>query len=296
MIMKYANIVTDSVASTLMLIDEKTGELVFSVPTGPNADQLEDIRLAPGAGVAGWVAQNEQYLLVEEAEKDERFYGGVDEMTGIKTTSLLCVPMKSKRKLIGVLEVVNKKNGEVFTEEDAMLLSIFSHHAAIAIENAMLFNAMQTRMEKEKLLEQKVSESERLRSIGTLAGGIAHDFNNILGAIIGYTELAQMEAGVGSRLYGNLGKVLGASNRARDLISQILTFSRQSESESKPIQVNLIVSEALKLLKASLPKSIQIIENTDCRSVIMGDSTQIHQVVMNLCTNAAHAMDQDGER
>ncbi len=294
MIMKYANIVTDSVASTLMLLDEKTGELVFSVPTGPNADQLEDIRLAPGAGVAGWVAENEQYLLVEDAEKDERFYGGVDDMTGIKTTSLLCVPMKSKRKLIGVLEVVNKKNGKVFTQEDAMLLSIFAHHAAIAIENAMLFNSMQTRLEKEKLLEQQVSESERLRSIGTLAGGIAHDFNNILGAIIGYTELAQMEAGVGSRLYANLGKVLGASNRARDLISQILTFSRQSESESKPIQVNLIVSEALKLLNASLPKSIEILADVDCRSVIMGDSTQIHQVVMNLCTNAAHAMDPDG--
>jgi len=294
MIMKYANIVTDSVASTLMLLDEKTGELVFSVPTGPNADQLEDIRLAPGTGVAGWVAENEQYLMVEDADKDDRFYGGVDDMTGIKTTSLLCVPMKSKRKLIGVLEVVNKKDGKGFAEEDAMLLSIFSHHAAIAIENAMLFNSMQTRLEKEKLLEQKVSESERLRSIGTLAGGIAHDFNNILGAIIGYTELAQMETDSDSRLYANLGKVLGASNRARDLIAQILTFSRQSESESKPIQVNLIVSEALKLLKASLPKAVEIIADVDCRSVIMGDSTQIHQVLMNLCTNAAHAMEQDG--
>ena len=270
MIMKYANIVTDSVASTLMLLDDKTGELVFSVPTGPNADQLEDIRLPPGTGVAGWVAQHERYLLVEDANKDERFYNGVDAMTGIKTTSLLCVPMKSKRKLIGVLEVINKKNGEGFTEEDAMLLSIFSHHAAIAIENAMLFNSMQTRLEKEKMLEQKVSESERLRSIGTLAGGIAHDFNNILGAIIGYTELAQLEAGVGSRIYASLGKVLGASNRARDLISQILTFSRQTESESRPIQANLIVSEALKLLKASLPKSILIDEDVGCRSVIMG--------------------------
>ncbi|HCY85265.1 MAG TPA: hybrid sensor histidine kinase/response regulator [Desulfobacteraceae bacterium] len=294
LIMKYANIVTDSVASTLMLLDEKTGELVFSVPTGPKSDQLEDIRIPPGKGVAGWVAQNEQYLMVKDTTKDKRFYNAVDDMTGIETKSLLCVPMKSKRKLIGVLEVINKKDGLSFTEEDALLLSIFSHHAAIAIENALLFNSMQARLEKEKLIEQKVSDSERLRSIGTLAGGIAHDFNNILGAIMGYTELAQMEMETDSRPYSNLSKVIGASGRARDLISQILTFSRQSEKIAKPIQVNLIVKEALKLLRASLPKTIRMIEDVDCRSVVMGDSTQIHQVVMNLCTNAAHAMEKDG--
>ncbi len=294
LIMKYANIVTDSVASTLMLLDEKTGELVFSVPTGPNADQLEDIRIPPGKGVAGWVAENEQYVVVEDTEKDTRFYNEVDAMTGIQTKSLLCVPMKSKRKLIGVLEVINKKNGGSFSEDDALLLSIFSHHAAIAIENALLFNSMQARMEKEKLIEQKVAESERLRSIGTLAGGIAHDFNNILSAIIGYTELAQMESDKDSRPYSNLSKVLGASNRARDLISQILTFSRQSEKIPKPMQVNLIVREALRLLRAALPKTIEMREDIDCRSVIMGDATQIHQVIMNLCTNAAHAMEKEG--
>ena len=294
LIMKYANIVTDSVASTLMLLDEKTGDLVFSVPTGPNAYQLEDIRIPRGKGVAGWVAENEQYLIVEDAENDGRFYSGVDDMTGIRTQSLLCIPMKSKRKLIGVLEVINKKDGGSFSEDDALLLSIFSHHAAIAIENALLFNSMQTRMEKEKLIEQKIAESERLRSIGTLAGGIAHDFNNILSAIVGYTELAQLESEKDGRPYANLTKVLSASNRARDLISQILTFSRQSEKISKPIQVNLVVREALKLLRASLPRTIEIRSDIDCRSVIMGDSTQIHQVIMNLCTNAAHAMDREG--
>ncbi|MEH0021400.1 MAG: ATP-binding protein [Desulfobacter sp.] len=294
LIMKYANIVMDSVASTLMLLDEKTGELVFSVPTGPSADQLEDIRIPPGKGVAGWVAENGRYLLVKDAEKDERFYNAVDAMTGIRTKTLLCVPVKSKQKLIGVLEVINKKNGGCFSEQDALLLSIFSHHAAIAIENAMLFNAMQSGLEKEKLIEQKVSESERLRSIGTLAGGIAHDFNNILGAIIGYTELAQIESDPRSRVHASLSKVITASNRARDLISQILTFSRQSERVLRPVRVNAIVDEALKLLRASLPKTIEIISNTDCRSVIMGDATQVHQVVMNLCTNAAHAMENQG--
>lgn len=143
LIMKYANIVTDAEASTLMLKDEKTGELVFSIPTGPKADDLKDVRIPPGVGVAGWVAENQQYVLVDDVNTDTRFYQKIDDITGSQTTSLLCVPMRSKRKLIGVLEVINKKGGEVFNEDDALLLSIFSHQAAIAIQNAILFDTIQ---------------------------------------------------------------------------------------------------------------------------------------------------------
>lgn len=291
LIMKYANIVTDAVASTLMLLDEKTGELVFSIPTGPNAEHLKDVRIPPGAGVAGWVAEKQTYLLVPDTRKDDRFYPQIDDMTGMETRSLLCVPMKSKRKLIGVLEVMNKKDNSFFTEDDALILSVFSHHAAIAIENAMLFNSMKNRLEREKMIEQKMAESARLQAIGTLAGGIAHDFNNILSAIMGYTDLARMDSDKLSRPYANLTKILAASERARDLIHQILAFSRQVEvAKPRPVQVNIIVKEALKLLQASFPKSIRMVEDLSCSSTIMGDATQIHQVVMNLCTNAAQAM------
>jgi signal transduction histidine kinase len=291
LIMKYANIVTDAVASTLMLLDEKTGELVFSVPTGPNAEHLKDVRIPPGAGVAGWVAEKQTYLLVPDTRKDDRFYPRIDDMTGMETRSLLCVPMKSKRKLIGVLEVMNKKDNSFFTQDDALILSVFSHHAAIAIENAMLFNSMKNRLEREKMIEQKMAESARLQAIGTLAGGIAHDFNNILSAIMGYTELARMDSDKLSRPYANLTKILAASERARDLIHQILAFSRQVEvPKPRPVQVNIIVKEALKLLQASFPKTIRMVEDLSCSSTIMGDATQIHQVVMNLCTNAAQAM------
>ncbi len=290
LIMKYANIVTDAVASTLMLLDEKTGELVFSIPTGPNAEHLKDVRIPPGAGVAGWVAENQTSLLVPDTREDERFYPQIDDMTGMETRSLLCVPMKSKRKLIGVLEVMNKKDNTFFTEDDALILGVFSHHAAIAIENAMLFNSMKNRLEREKMIEQKMAESARLQAIGTLAGGIAHDFNNILSAIMGYTELARMDSEELSSQHANLTKIQAASDRARDLIHQILAFSRQAEVESRPIQVNIIVKEVLKLLQASFPKTLRIVEDLACSSMILGDATRIHQVAMNLCTNAAQAM------
>jgi nitrogen-specific signal transduction histidine kinase/ActR/RegA family two-component response regulator len=155
----------------------------------------------------------------------------------------------------------------------------------------MLFNSMKNRLEREKMIEQKMAESARLQAIGTLAGGIAHDFNNILSAIMGYTELARMDSDKLSRPYANLTKILAASERARDLIHQILAFSRQVEvAKPRPVQVNIIVKEALKLLQASFPKTIRMVEDLSCSSTIMGDATQIHQVVMNLCTNAAQAM------
>lgn len=143
LIMKYSNIVTNAQASSLMLLDDKTGELVFSVPTGPDADKLKDIRIPPGVGIAGWVAENQKPVLIEDAQGDPRFYDKIDNMTGSQTKSLLCVPMRSKRKLIGVMEVLNKENEMGFTEDDALLLSLFSHQAAIAIENAMLFDSLQ---------------------------------------------------------------------------------------------------------------------------------------------------------
>lgn len=148
LIMKYANIVTDATASTLMLLDDKTGELVFSVPTGPKADELKDVRIPPGVGVAGWVAEKQQHVLVEDVRKDPRFYPRIDAITGVETRSLLCVPMRSKRKRIGVLEVINKDKDAFFTEDDALLLSIFSHQAAIAIENALLFDSIQNQQKK----------------------------------------------------------------------------------------------------------------------------------------------------
>ncbi|MBU1706733.1 response regulator, partial [bacterium] len=131
--------------------------------------------------------------------------------------------------------------------------------------------------------------------IGTLAEGIAHDFNNILAAMLGYTDMARKEIPKGNIARDDLEAVLKAGNRAKDLVKQILAFSRQTEHESQPIQIHPVVKEALKLLRASLPSTIEIREdiNENCGAV-MGDPTQIHQVLMNLCSNAQYAMKKKG--
>ncbi|MBI4800876.1 MAG: response regulator [Desulfarculus sp.] len=144
-------------------------------------------------------------------------------------------------------------------------------------------------------LERQLVQAQKLEAIGTLAGGIAHDFNNILTAIIGYTELALASAHLLDEDRQYLEQVLAAGGRARDTVSQILAFSRQGAAEHKVIQIAPIVKEALKLLRASIPTTIELrqyIARDPGR--IMGDPTHVHQVLMNLCTNASHAMGQAG--
>ncbi len=147
--------------------------------------------------------------------------------------------------------------------------------------------------EKDDLMKQ-FHQAQKMEAIGTLAGGIAHDFNNILSAIFGYTELSMGYLDKESQIYNNLSKVIKASSRARDLIRQILTFSRQSKLEQKPVHVTFIANETLNLLRASLPTTIEIKKNFQTKSTVMADPTQIHQILMNLCTNAAHAMRENG--
>lgn len=144
------------------------------------------------------------------------------------------------------------------------------------------------------MLEIQLRQAQKMEAIGTLAGGIAHDFNNILLAIFGYTELALTQLEKGSPLRRHLQNILIASERAKNLVYQILAFSRQGEQEFRPIQVKTTVREALKLLRASLPTTIHISNNIQSNSVVMGDPTQIHQVIMNLCTNAGYAMQKSG--
>ena len=140
-------------------------------------------------------------------------------------------------------------------------------------------------------LEERLRQSQKIESIGTLAGGIAHEFNNILGIIIGNTELALEEVPERSLAEGNLQEIHSASLRAKDVVNRILSFARIAPAERKPLRVGAAVKESLKLLRATIPTTIDIRQHIACDAeMILADLTEIHQVLMNLCTNAAHAV------
>jgi PAS domain S-box-containing protein len=144
-------------------------------------------------------------------------------------------------------------------------------------------------------LELKLQQAQKMEAIGTLAGGIAHDFNNILGAILGYAQLTQMHTADNARVQGYVGNIFKASERAKGLVEQILTFTRQGKSQKVPCDIAIVLKEVVKLLRASIPSTIEIIQEIPSNlGTVMADQTQIHRVLMNLCTNAAHAMEVSG--
>ncbi len=144
-------------------------------------------------------------------------------------------------------------------------------------------------------LESKLRQAHKMEAIGTLAGGIAHDFNNILAAILGFTEMAREDTQSGSTVAMNLDKVLEAGHRAKDLIRKILFFSRQDESGRISLQPVAVLKEAIEMLRPSLPTTIEITLNIDSKvGLILADPTQIHQIIINLVTNAFHALEETG--
>ncbi|MFH2058954.1 MAG: LytS/YhcK type 5TM receptor domain-containing protein [Pseudomonadota bacterium] len=183
-------------------------------------------------------------------------------------------------------EMFNKKLGKTFLVSGAPVLD----------ENGTMTHI--THVAKDitdrKKLEADLFQAQKMESIGTLAGGIAHDFNNILTAIMGYSELAKVHIPKDSKAHMDIDQIVKSSRRAADLVKHILAFSRKSDHSLESLSPHLIVKETLKMLRASLPTTIQIQENIDrnCGN-ILADPTNIHQIIINLCTNALHAMENE---
>jgi len=189
------------------------------------------------------------------------------------------------------LKIQPKGSSELWVDFQTQIIE-YENKDAVFVTAMNITDQKETKAEKERL-ETQLRQAHKMESIGTLAGGIAHDFNNILSSVIGYTELTLTDLPHESVAKNNLEGVLKAGRRAKDLVTQILTFSRQSDQVHVPVQIHLIVKEALKLLRSSLPATIDIRMNIRNAGQVLADPTQIHQVIINLCTNAFHAMQDE---
>ncbi len=183
--------------------------------------------------------------------------------------------------------LINKRKDGTLFEEDATISPVRDREG-----NIINYVAVKRDVTEEVALKKQLNQAMKMEAIGTLAGGIAHDFNNILSAVLGYAEMAELQLAEDEPARKDVVQIITAGQRATDLIRQILTFSRQEEEELRPIKLQFIIKEALKLLRSSLPTSIELQQKIDTGcGPVLADPIRIHQVLMNLCTNAKQAME-----
>ncbi len=188
---------------------------------------------------------------------------------------------------------LKKADGTIFPVE--VLLTVIPNKSKKTLYAVWrdITGQVESHAEKEKLINQ-LHQAQKMEAIGTLSGGIAHDFNNILSGIFGYAQLAKNHINDPKTATAYVNEIINGATKAAELVQQILTFTRKSTQEKKPLRIYIVVKEAVKLLRASIPTTIDIMENIHSRAKVMADSGKIHQVVMNLCTNAYQAMRDTG--
>jgi signal transduction histidine kinase/ActR/RegA family two-component response regulator len=280
-------------ASAFYLTDQDQSDFIFSLcePSEKKQFMEDQVGYMIEKGTFAWAIRERRGIAISSHDHSRQLMLHV-----IATSSRI------RGMFVGLLP--DKEN--IIPDKSQTLVSLILLNTAIAVEsleyhkllsdqNSILEKKVEERTKALARSENQLQQMMKLQAIGTLAGGIAHDFNNILFPIVGYTELTMDDIPPDSQARKNLEEVLKAANRAKELVQQILTFSRQNGQERKPLKVQTLIKETLKLLRATIPSSIEIHSSVDedCGPV-NGDPTQIHQVIMNLCTNAYHALQETG--
>ena len=270
----------------------------------PGAD--ESATLEASAFALSFARQGQEgYLMVEEALKSEPFamafidvrmppgWDGIETAIKIRqldpNIELVIVTAYSDRSLEEIVQAVGASDKLLFLRKPFDPDEL-KQLARCLTSKWQLSKQAEQQHTSQQVMEEQLRQAQKMESIGTLAGGIAHDFNNILSAIMGYTDLAMIRAQDNVAIVEDLGQIRKASARAADLVRQILTFSRRGPKEMYPLQISLVVKEAMKLLRASIPSTIDIRQEITSQATVLADPTQIHQVIMNLCTNAYQSM------
>ena len=273
-------------ASSLAFIDNETGDLVFHVTQGKKASAIKPIRLNQGKGIIGWVAQSGKPLIVNDVARDKRFYKKVDEKSGFKTRSILCVPLATTKRIWGAIEVLNKLDGGKFNDHDLVLCEAIACQAAIAIENATL--------------HKHVVKTERLAAIGQTIAGLAHCIKNVLHGIQGGSYMVDL--GLHKDDTANLTKgweIIKKNNSfLQDLMLDMLIYSKERKPEYEAADINEIVESVHNLIAPkAFEKDIRI---TWAPNPLLGeivvDPNGIRRCLLNLVSNAVDAcIDKGGK-
>jgi|GEM_PF-3027705 len=267
---------------SIHLVDDVPDVLVLKAQRGFSKELEEKCRFIPfGTCLCGLAAANQETVYASNIDERHEIL-----FHGIQDHGHYCVPILAKGATIGIINIYLKPGHERNEWEEGFLKAVANTLAIILIQHSG--------EQQKKEIEQRLQRTQKMESIGTLAGGIAHDFNNILSGIFGYTQLAERNLDDPEKVRDKLAQIHKGAKRASDLVQQILTFSRKTKYKKLPVKLYPLVQEATRFLRSSIPASINITEDISSMGYVMAEPTKIHQIVMNLCTNAAHAMKEGG--
>ena len=269
-------------ASSLVLVDEETNELLFHVTEGVKAKIIKTIRMKAGEGIVGWVIQEGKPVLVNDVSKDPRFFKKADKKSGFTTKSILCVPMSTSNKCVGAIEVLNKENDGAFTKEDREFLQAIATQAAISIENAKL--------------HEQIVKSERLAAIGQTVSGLAHCIKNILNGIQGGSYI--LDLGLKKENFSNVDKgwnIVKKNNLfMKELVLDMLSYSKEREPEYVTADVNEVVKSVCDLMEQKGKEknvTMQFLPEESLGEVEI-DAKGVKRCVLNLVSNAIDACEE----
>jgi signal transduction histidine kinase len=287
-------------ASAIFELDANRGELFFRIARGDAAQKVKEVRLKMGEGIAGWVAHTGKPLIISDAHKDARFFPLVDDKTGFETRSILCVPMMYKGRLAGVLEVLNKKDGGHFDENDLEVLMVLGNQIAIAMENARLYTRLNEKFvlatEELKFAQEKLIQSERLAALGNLSQGVAHEVRNPVMIIGGFARRLQAQFADNSQIRHTTEIILTQTERLERMVVDIEAFSKLGQPVPKPLKIDEVLEAALRDISDSIQsREIEVIKSFPHEVPPMnGDAGLLKLASRNLLLNAVEAMPVGG--
>jgi two-component system sensor histidine kinase HydH len=286
--------------SSIFEVDKGAGELYFRLARGPMAPQIKSMRLKIGKGIAGWVAQTEKPLICNEPLTDPRFCNAFDAQSGFKTKSVLCVPIKAKDRLIGVLELINKKNGGNFAANDLELITILGNQIGIALDNARLYQRLNDKlsltMEELKTAEDKLIQAARLSALAKISQGVAHEVRNPVLVIGGFVHRLEKLAPPGDRSREICQLILHEVKKLSRMVEEIEEFAQLPEPHLSPINMGDLMEEVLRESAPAMAKQDIRVESRISPDVspFFVDESLMRSALRHLLDNSREAMPSGG--
>ncbi|MCP4649603.1 MAG: GAF domain-containing sensor histidine kinase [PVC group bacterium] len=302
LIMQEASKAVTAEASSIAIYDQDEKNLKFTVALGEKGEQIKTIKIELGQGVIGAAARDMKPVNIADVTKHENLNANIDKKTGFKTKSVLAVPIMHNWKLIGALEVINKKNADYFSRQDEELLEIIAGQAAIAIENAKLYQRLdkkhQALLKKHKQLieaQEKMITMERLSAIGKMASYLVHDFKGPLTGVRGYAQLLDSKVS-GEDKKNFIQIIIDSVDKLVGMINELLEFARgEPKLDFSECMLGDFIHDTCKIIEKDLQDNkIKLVKQLDYCGPVCIDKDKMRRVIINLCSNAKEVLSKGG--